>query len=756
MKIFNKFISLIILISMLLSTCSFIFETSTVTALESDSSDSNNSKLPKHLIVGYCHNWQSDINLKLSDIPQNYDIICVAFTENESVSFELSPDIQRLLNYSVQDFKDEIQMLSNRGQQVIISVGGANGRITIDSDEASDKFAKDMMEIIDEYGFKGIDIDLEGSTVTGTKYIGNALRKLHDHYGDDFIITMAPETAYISPIPTGYGTYYWDLAMEIKDILTICCPQFYNSGSMFGYQGDIVQPGTADFVSRLSTLYIESGLRPDQIAMGLPAIQSISGQYLNPDEMEKAFNSLVKGEKADSFTPPKAYPDYRGFMNCSINWDAKENYSWSKAARQLINDFEKTENDDTGDYFDDFSSDTLNTDKWIAIKRAWGPNNNGVVPENISIEDGHLHLEAHGDNYTGNVPGVRTDDGKRTGAAISTKEYFGSGSYEIRAKVPREYGACSAMWTFEYESYVPGDPVYEKYANEGDEYYAVNHEIDIELPGRPSAEHEGISYQYALCNTWVGEREDEYTSDHVKLDYPVNDGEYHNFRFDWHTGSDTEQKRVEFYIDGKLVSTSTTHIPTNKGRFWIGIWFPNKWAGDPDFDKVWFDVDYVKITPFNEPGDTINTGLLIEDIDPDDPIEPDNPVEPDKPDNPVEPDKPDNPVEPDKPDNPVEPDKPDNPVEPDKPDNPTDSDDKDKIKPNDIKQEEKTSKDDKNVIISSDSKEIDKKDYPETKDNTVTYNKIPKAGITTITVTIGITLCLVIAIYSFICLRKIK
>ena len=72
------------------------------------------------------------------------------------------------------------------------------------------------------------------------------------------------------------------------------------------------------------------------------------------------------------------------------------------------------------------------------------------------------------------------------------------------------------------------------------------------------------------------------------------------------------------------------------------------------------------------------------------------------------------------------------------------------------KQEEKTSKDDKNVIISSDSKEIDKKDYPVTKDNTVTYNEMPKTGITTITVTIGITLCLVVAIYSFICLHKIK
>ncbi len=61
---------------------------------------------------------------------------------------------------------------------------------------------------------------------------------------------------------------------------------------------------------------------------------------------------------------------------------------------------------------------------------------------------------------------------------------------------------------------------------------------------------------------------------------------------------------MEFYIDGELVKVNKTHIPTNKGRLWIGLWFPNGWAGTPDFDTEVFEIDSVKITPFGEAGDT--------------------------------------------------------------------------------------------------------------------------------------------------------
>lgn len=250
--------------------------------------------------------------------------------------------------------------------------------------------------------------------------------------------------------------------------------------------------------------------------------------------------------------------------------------------------------------------DGLDAGKWLVAKKQWGGagNNGGVVPENVYLPgDGTVVLKAHGDLYTGPVRGVEKKDntwvdlqhGRRTGAAIATKEYFASGVYEVRMKVAPVKGVCSSVWTFHYEEvYPPGAPM-----------KVINHEIDVELPGRPGQVFTDISHKALLANTWVGEKETEYKVGYTK-DLPAqDDGEYHVYKFIWHTGdaATQQEKRVDFYVDGTKVSTSTEHIPTRAGRFWIGAWFPNNWAGDPNFAAADMVIDYVKITPLHEAGD---------------------------------------------------------------------------------------------------------------------------------------------------------
>ena len=269
-------------------------------------------------------------------------------------------------------------------------------------------------------------------------------------------------------------------------------------------------------------------------------------------------------------------------------------------------------------FYDDFSSGEVDTNRWFAANKNWGGKdkatgqdyNGGVVPENLYVRDGLLHCEAHGNWYEGEILGIAKNgsarsDGKRVGACAVTKDYFASGSYEIRAKVAPSSGVCCTMWTFEYEELNPGEEGFKGH----EDYYVVNHEIDIEMPGRPAGPHENISYEYALCNTWVGEWDEEYTTGYTKLATRQDDGNFHTYRFDWHTGGTDPvtgtniPKRVDFYFDGVLTRTNTTHIPTKAGRLWVGAWFPNGWAGSPEFDTDVFTIDYVKITPFNEPGD---------------------------------------------------------------------------------------------------------------------------------------------------------
>ena len=304
--------------------------------------DTQKDKLPQHMVTGYWHNFcNGSTNLKLRDVPSYYDMICVAFTGNTATPGEVTFELDSYLassvgGYSKEEFIQDIKDIKSKGRHVIVSVGGANGRIVIDSEKASDKFASSLIEIIKEYGFEGVDIDLEGSAVSGTEYIASGLRKAHDEFGDDFIITMAPETYYMHKAEGLMGAYY-RLATKIKDILTICYPQFYNAGGDIGYNDFNARYPSQSFITSLATMYIENGLRPDQMAIGVPAAASAGGTgYISTDALKEVINSLVYKKELDGFTPPREYKTLRGVMTWSINWDGTQNYAWGKSMSELM------------------------------------------------------------------------------------------------------------------------------------------------------------------------------------------------------------------------------------------------------------------------------------------------------------------------------------------------------------------------------------------------------------------------------------
>jgi chitinase len=75
-------------------------------------------------------------------------------------------------------------------------------------------------------------------------------------------------------------------------------------------------------------------LRPDQVAIGVPAGTQAGNGYLDPSQVEQAFDYLIKGKSfggSYKLINSAGYKDLRGVMTWSINWDVFYNYTLSNS-----------------------------------------------------------------------------------------------------------------------------------------------------------------------------------------------------------------------------------------------------------------------------------------------------------------------------------------------------------------------------------------------------------------------------------------
>lgn len=299
-------------------------------------------------------------------------MITLSFAENATggadgeVAFTLYPSRECGTSAeSEADFIAGIRAQQAKGKKVLISLGGANAHIQLNSIAARDNFVRTMGDVIARYGLNGVDIDLEGGSLAlangdsdsdinrpTTPAVVNliaAVKSLKTRFGDDFMVTMAPETAYVQGGQVSYSGIwgaYLPVIHGLRNELTVSQVQHYNTGGLAGTDGRTYNAGTVDFHLAMTGMLLTGfnlggdpnkrfqPLRPDQVAIGLP---SGSRGYTTPADVQKALDCLTRGSNCGSYKLSKTYPTLRGLMTWPINWDRADGYNFSGAHRAYLN-----------------------------------------------------------------------------------------------------------------------------------------------------------------------------------------------------------------------------------------------------------------------------------------------------------------------------------------------------------------------------------------------------------------------------------
>ena len=322
---------------------------------------------PARLLVGYWHNWGSPNTLPLTAVPDAYDIINVSFATPSvpnGATMQFSPFAT--VYPTNQSFIQDVAGLQAAGKKVLISIGGANDPVVVDSVADAQAFASSMLQLITTYGFDGLDIDLEGAsfalqagdfdfrnpTTPRVVHFISGLQQLLAQLPPDFILSAAPEVAMVQG---GMSTYsgvwgsYLPLLHAFRARFDWVHVQHYNAGTMYGRDGQIYTPGTVDFHVAMADALIggfslQNGItfdpfEPEQVAIGLPATATAAGNgYTATSLVHEALDRLILGKPSAGYqlANPDGYPGFRGLMTWSTNWDVLVSNAFSQPHREYL------------------------------------------------------------------------------------------------------------------------------------------------------------------------------------------------------------------------------------------------------------------------------------------------------------------------------------------------------------------------------------------------------------------------------------
>jgi GH18 family chitinase len=324
--------------------------------------------LPAKVIVGYAHGWESGSApfLYFNQMgDKKFNVVVYSFIETvnrDGYTPILVINEPRFFTNGVFDpqlLKNDIKFLRDKGIPVIVSIGGQNGHVELQTVAQKNIFVNGLKAIVDQYKFDGLDIDFEGGSMNfgagalkdfsyasisaypKLKNVVDAFKELKASYGSGFILTAAPETYYVQ---VGYSVYgdtagsFLPVIENLRNELDLLMVQLYNTGSVNALDNVAYSQATPDFLVSMSDMMIKgfnvastgyhfNSLPASKIVIAIPACAGAApaGGYLTPQKGIQAFNYLRYGTTfaGRAYTLQSApQPGLRGVMTWSINWDA--------------------------------------------------------------------------------------------------------------------------------------------------------------------------------------------------------------------------------------------------------------------------------------------------------------------------------------------------------------------------------------------------------------------------------------------------
>lgn len=323
----------------------------------------NNPHAPNgHELIGYWTAYRPAKDLPFRKISPQWDVVIVAFAAPVKGSLsQLYFDPPQ--GETAEQFKSDIEFLQHKGKKVLISLGGGGKVVILNTAEDESKFLVSVSSIVKQYGFDGVDLDLETPslilqpgdtdfrhpTTPSVVNLIDAMHKLRRRFGRKFTIAEVPEGPQVPAGMVTYGGQFGSFLPVIygtRKILSFVDVQNYNTPPLTGLDGNIYLPGTSDYYVAMAEMMVHGfpvGGNQKNFFPPLPPEKVAIGFMAGPPQLptiENALHYVIQGRQYAGakykLLRPSGYPRFNGAMFWNIESDRRNNYRMSNTIGPLL------------------------------------------------------------------------------------------------------------------------------------------------------------------------------------------------------------------------------------------------------------------------------------------------------------------------------------------------------------------------------------------------------------------------------------